>query len=289
MYAIEIDRLQKSYGKHVGTRDVTFSVKEGEMFGFVGPNSAGKSTTIRMLLQFIFADSGTAQICGYDTAKEAKHIKTFTGYVPSDVRLYGAMRVGTLLRYNERFYGGDCIAETTRLCKLFSIDVDKRFQELSTGNKKKVSLVCALAAKPRVLILDEPTSGLDPMVQKDLFAELKRQTADGLTVLLSSHNLAEVQEYCDRVAFIKDGTILAVTDLSEEMTPNKIVTVRGGGAAVAGMELISQAGDKRVFRFASDSAALLQALTKMRPEDFTVAHESMEERFMRMYAEEKQA
>ncbi len=284
MPAISIAHLKKNYGKHVGTKDVTFSVEEGEIFGFVGPNGAGKSTTIRILLNFIFADAGGAAICGKDCVKDARQIKTFTGYVPSDVRLYGDMRVSELLKYNAAFYGHDQSSEAKRLCGLFGLEAGKRFRALSSGNKKKAALICAMAAKPRVLILDEPTNGLDPMVQKDLFSELKLLAAGGVTVLLSSHNLAEVQEYCDRVAFIRDGEIIAVSDLDDaKQKTRRIVTVTGGGDAPAGLELLSHENGKRLFRTRADGVELLGMLSALKPDSFTVGQESIEDRFMSLY------
>lgn len=288
MPAIIINNLQKNYGKHIGTKDVSFEVNEGEILGFVGPNGAGKSTTIRILLNFIFASSGTASIHGLHCATHAKDIKAFTGYVPSDVRLYDGLKVGELLARNAGFYNQPQKEETARLCTLFGLDTQKRFRELSTGNKKKVSLVCALASKPRVLILDEPTSGLDPVVQHDLFLELKRQAAAGVTILLSSHNLAEVQEYCHRVAFIRDGKIIATSNLRDiAQSLQKIITVQGGGAAPAGLTLLSQDENKRVFSTQADGAALLQLLAALQPDSFTVVQESIEQRFMALYKEEQ--
>jgi len=287
MPVIELEGLKKNYGRHIGTRDVTFSVEAGEIFGFVGPNGAGKSTTLKVLMGLIFPDGGRAAICGLDVARESKRIKAFTGYVPADVRLYPNMRAGELLRRNAAFYGGSCAGETERLCGLFDIDPGKRFGELSTGNKKKVSIACALAPQPKIIILDEPTSGLDPVMQRTLFEELQRQTARRATVLLSSHNLSEVQEYCQHVAFIKDGRILTVADLAEADAPRKVITVTGGGVGAAGLELESEADGRRVFRTALSGAALLEALTALKPEDFTVAHEGMEERFWSLYGREE--
>ncbi len=286
MPVIQIENLKKNYGKHVGTRDVTFSVEQGEIFGFVGPNGAGKSTTLKALMGFILPSGGTASIRGLDVVRESKKIKSFTGYVSSDVRLYPDMRVGELLRRNAAFYGGGFTDETNRLCALFEIDAGKRFHELSTGNKKKVSILCALQPGPRVIILDEPTNGLDPVMQRTLFTELKRQTQGGATVLLSSHNLAEVQEYCGRVAFIKDGSILAITDLTEAAAPRKIITVTGGGALPDELELVGREGQKRVLRSALSGRALLDALAALAPEDFTVENESMEEHFWQLYGKE---
>ncbi|MDL2324273.1 ATP-binding cassette domain-containing protein [Ruminococcaceae bacterium OttesenSCG-928-A16] len=284
MAIIEIQNLQKCYGKNVGTRDVTFSVEQGEIFGFVGPNGAGKSTTLKVLMGFIFAQGGSASICGQDVVKHTKEIKAFTGYVPSDVRLYPGMRVAELLKRNAGFYDGNLAAETERLCALFEIDTSKRFHELSTGNKKKVSIACALMPGPKVIILDEPTNGLDPVMQKALFAELERRRAAGATVLLSSHNLAEVEEYCTRVAFIKDGSILAVTDLRQAAAQHKIITLTGGSAEVPeDLELLREEGGKRVFRTALAGGEVLRALSAMVPEDFTVENESMEAYFWNLY------
>jgi ABC-2 type transport system ATP-binding protein len=284
---IQVEHLQKNYGEHIGIKDVTFSAKEGEILGFVGPNGAGKSTTIRTLMGFIFASGGTASIGGFDCKKDSKEIKSFTGYVPSEVRLYGNMKVEELLYYNNLFYGKPVQQETSRLCRLFEVDRSKRFRELSTGNKKKVSIVCALGAKPKAVILDEPTSGLDPIMRKALFEELRRMVADGMTVLLSSHDLAEVEEYCDRVAFIRDGTIIAISDLMKAGTPRKIVRITGGGDGVPeGWDLIKKEQGRRVLRTAADSKSILAALSSLAPDDFTVENERMEERFWDLYGKE---
>lgn len=284
---IKIEHLEKSYGQNKALRSVSFSAHAGEMLGFVGPNGAGKSTTIRILLGFLFASGGQASIGGLDCAKEGRRIKQMTGYVPSDVRLYPDMRVGELLRRNAAFYANTDLDEMRRLCELFELDETKRFRELSTGNKKKVVLVCALSTNMRVLILDEPTSGLDPMVQKALFAELKRQTERGVCVLLSSHNLAEVGEHCDRVAFIRDGAIIAQTNLQgKQHTAQKIVTITGGGKLPAQMTLLRTNGDERVLSTPLDGEALLSHLSQIGPSSFLVRNESMEERFMSLYEKE---
>ncbi|WP_027622159.1 ABC transporter ATP-binding protein [Acetivibrio clariflavus] len=288
MDTIQVTNLKKYYGKHLGIENVSFSVKKGEKLGFVGPNGAGKSTTIRILLNFIFPNGGNATICGMDVVKESHEIKKFTGYVPSDVRFYGDMTVKELIRVSNGFYDGFHDKEAERLCNLFELNSSKKFYELSTGNKKKTAIICALAAKPKVLILDEPTNGLDPMMQKRLFAELKNQSANGVSILLSSHNLGEVQEYCHRVAFIKQGKILAITDLKEMRYPQKIITTIGGKDIIhPSMELLEQGEVKRTFRYKGDSALLLKLLQEANPEDFTVNNESLEERFMNLYGMEE--
>lgn len=291
MNAIECLGLQKYYGKSLGVEDVTFSVEEGELFGFVGPNGAGKSTTIKLLLNFLFPTAGRAAIMDKDAAKESKAIKRFTAYVPSDVRLYGDMTGAELLRATASFYPGADKSAAKALMEAFELDASKRFRELSMGNRKKLSIVSALAANPRVLILDEPTSGLDPVMQKRLFVELRRRTEGGMTVFLSSHNLAEVQEYCDHVAFIKRGRIVALTDLKEPVMLQKIVTVWSDEPVdFSGIpaELIAQADKKRVYRVDGAPDALLRALAGAKIEDFTVEAERLEDRFLSLYEEAKE-
>ncbi|PKM49312.1 MAG: ABC transporter ATP-binding protein [Firmicutes bacterium HGW-Firmicutes-7] len=289
MDAIQISNLKKYYGKSLGVEEVSFSVKEGEIFGFVGPNGAGKSTTIRILLNFIFPSGGFATIWSKDVVKESKEIKKSTGYVPSDVRFYEDMTVRSLIRVSNGFYSSSHEEEADRLCKLFELDRAKKFYELSMGNKKKVAVVCALAAKPKVLILDEPTNGLDPMMQKQLFTELKNQSTNGVSILLSSHNLGEVQEYCQRVAFIKQGKILAVTDLKEIHQPHKIVTTWGGKDIIhPSIQLLKQKEVKRVFRYQGNSVLLLKLLHQADLEDVTIENESLEERFMDLYGKEEE-
>lgn len=283
MSVLSISHFRKYYGKHPGVKDISLSVYAGEILGFVGPNGAGKSTTIKALMGFIAASGGTASIGGYDVAKDSKAIKQFTGYVPSDVRLYSDMKVRELIERNAGFYAIDCSLEAQRLRELFDVDENKRFHELSTGNKKKVSIVCALMTRPKVIILDEPTNGLDPVMQKKLFAELVERTNDGATVLLSSHNLAEVQAYCHRVAFIKDGIIVAVTDLRNQ-TPRKIITITGGGEPIPeGLELVSREGESRVLRTTQAGEAILPILMELSPDDFTVENESMEKYFWNLF------
>lgn len=288
MEAIQIQQLKKYYGKHQGVENISFTVKEGEIFGFVGPNGAGKSTTIRMLLNFIFPTGGEATICGKDIVKDSKEIKRFTSYVPSDVRYYGNMTVRELIRENNQFYDESFKVETDRLCQLFDLDTGKKFSELSTGNKKKVSIVCALATKPKVLILDEPTNGLDPIIQKRLFGELKRQAENGVAILLSSHNLTDVQEYCDRVGFVKQGKLIALTDLKELSTPQKVITTWGGKILPEEQfQMIEQEGTKRVFRYRGGPPYLLTYLQEAAPDDFTVENESLEDRFLYLYGKEE--
>ncbi len=287
MSVIEIRNLTKYYGKNLGIKDVNLSVEQGEMLGFVGPNGAGKSTTIKVLLNIIFPTSGKATILGKDAATESKEIKKFTTYVPTDVRFYENLTAKELLERTLSFYKLKKGPEFERLVTLFGVEIEKKFSELSSGNKKKVAIVSALLPEPKVLILDEPTNGLDPLMQKLLFQELQTRVENGMTVLLSSHNLSEIQEYCPRVAFIKGGTILAVEDMTKDIKPEKIVTAWSGHGFETlqglGIRIIEQNGTKFVFAYKGDAKPLADALSRADLLDFTVENRSLEDQFMELY------
>ena len=213
MNVIDIKNLTKSYGKSRGIEDVTFSIEKGEIFGFIGPNGAGKSTTIRLLLSLIYPDNGHATIENMDCFKDSKNIKKILGYVPSEVNFYDDMKVIDLFDYSSRFYKKDCSDRSLVLSKRLGLDITKKINALSYGNKKKVAIIQALLHCPKVLIFDEPTSGLDPLIQNEFFEILKEEKKRGTTILFSSHVLNEVQKACDRVAIIKEGKILTIEQI----------------------------------------------------------------------------
>lgn len=211
---IEINKLTKYYGKSKGIENVTFNVEEGEIFGFIGPNGAGKSTTIRTLLALIYPTSGEATIFGMDCIKMAPEIAKRVGYLPSEVFYYDGMKVKDLLNYSASFYKKDCKNRINELAKLLDLDLNRKIDDLSYGNKKKVGIVQGLLHSPDLIILDEPTSGLDPLMQQTFFDLLQEENKRGATVLMSSHILGEVQRMCGRVAIIKDGTIVKLEKIS---------------------------------------------------------------------------
>ncbi|MBQ2532087.1 MAG: ABC transporter ATP-binding protein, partial [Lachnospiraceae bacterium] len=157
--AIEINHLTKHYGKHRGVEDVSFSVEAGDIFGFLGPNGAGKSTTIRSMLGFLQYE-GEIRILGMDARKDHERILREVGYMPSEAMFYPSMRVRDVIRFSAEVRGMDCKQEAKMLCDRLKVDVDRKINELSLGNRKKVSIVCAMQHKPKLFIFDEPTSGL---------------------------------------------------------------------------------------------------------------------------------
>jgi len=216
MNAIETKKLTKYYGTSRGIVDVDMTVVEGEIFGFIGPNGAGKSTTIRTLLGLIYPTSGSAAIFGKDVVKDGPEIRENVGYLPSEVFYYDDMRAIDLLKYSASFYKKDAKAIEKRireLAEMLDLDLKKKIDDLSYGNKKKVGIIQGLAHEPKLIILDEPTGGLDPLIQQQFFNLLRVENEKGATILFSSHILGEVQKLCDRVAIIKDGTIIKVEQI----------------------------------------------------------------------------
>ncbi|MBB1515519.1 ABC transporter ATP-binding protein [Tessaracoccus sp. MC1679] len=216
MYVIETQKLTKSYGSARGIVDVDMSVLDGEIYGFIGPNGAGKSTTIRTLLGLIHPTSGSATVFGKDITQFGPEIRQEVGYLPSEVFYYDDMRVIDLLKYSASFYAKDrkvTEARIRELAEMFDLDLKKKIDDLSYGNKKKVGIIQGLAHEPKLIILDEPTGGLDPLIQQQFFHRLREENQRGATILFSSHILGEVQRLCDRVAIIKEGSIIKVEEI----------------------------------------------------------------------------
>ena len=289
MYVIETNNLCKSYGKSRGIIDVNLKIKEGEIFGFVGPNGAGKSTTIRTLLNFIFPTSGSAKILGKDIVKESSEIKKYIGYVPSEVKFYDEVKVKDIIKYSASFYNNVSQEEVDKLYKILDVDINKKMSELSLGNKKKVAIVQALIHRPKLLILDEPTNGLDPLIQKKLFELLEEARENGTTVFLSSHNLVEVENLCDRVAVIKDGKIidtivieklskklgLKVVIKSNEINEDKINEING--------QVISKEKNEFIFHYNNGVDSLIKELSKYKIEKLLISEQTLEDTFMNYY------
>lgn len=225
MSVVQANRLTKTYrGGARGIRDISFSIEEGEIFGFIGPNGAGKSTTIRTLLQLIHPTSGEAAIFGKPVVKHGKDIRRQIGYVPSEVHYYDDMKVIDLLAYSQRFYGKANKGRVEQLCSRLQLDVHRKIEDLSFGNRKKVGIVQALLHEPKLLILDEPTGGLDPLMQSVFFELMEEENRKGATVFFSSHILSEVQKMCDRVALIKEGSLIQVETI-DNLTKNNFKNV----------------------------------------------------------------
>lgn len=215
--AISISNLTKNYGKQRGVVNLSLQVKQGDIFGFLGPNGAGKSTTIRSLLGLIQFQKGSAAILGMDVKTQSKEILREIGYMPSEAMFYPSMKVKDVIRFAADMRKTDCSGEAEMLCERLMIDQSKKIEELSLGNRKKVSIVCAMQHKPRLFVFDEPTSGLDPLIQAEFFKLVLEYNRQGTTCFLSSHVLSEVKKYCHHAAIIRGGELIC-TDTVENLT-----------------------------------------------------------------------
>ena len=208
--------------------------------------------------------------------------------MPSEAAFYPHMRVREILKLSADLRKRDCRKEAAKLCDRLSLDTGKKIRELSLGNRKKVSIVCALQHEPQLCILDEPTSGLDPLMQREFFALLEERNAAGTTVFLSSHVLSEVQRHCRHAAVIRDGRLL-LSDSIENMghTDARRVTLRGVDKppVLENIRDITAAGDTVTFLYRGDIQALLTALAALPLTDVTIAEPDLEEIFMHYYNE----
>src|SRR4030043_2023526 len=229
MSIIEVNKLTKYYGKARGIVDVSFSVDEGEIFGFIGPNGAGKSTTIRLFTSLIYPTKGDAKIFGKDCIKYGPEIRQEIGYLPSEVFYYEGMKVRDLLKYSASFYPKDCTQRINELADLMELDLKRKIEDLSYGNKKKVGIVQGLLHQPKLIVLDEPTAGLDPLMQQNFFNLIREENKRGATVFFSSHILGEGQRMCSRVAIIKEGAIVNIQDI-KSLQKDNYKKVRVGAA-----------------------------------------------------------
>ncbi len=290
---IEIKNLTKSYQKSRGIIDVNLNVERGEVFGFIGPNGAGKSTTIRTLLGLIYPSSGSAAIFGKSCIEDPK-VRMEVGYLPSEVFYYDNMRVIDLLKYSASFYKKDCTRRIQELADIMDLDLKKKIEDLSFGNKKKVGIVQGLLHEPKLIILDEPTSGLDPLMQQTFFELIKEENRKGATIFFSSHILSEVQKMCSRVAFIKEGRILKQEKMSTLQEDNyKKFNLEAKSLLTEGM--FAQQGISKLeikentasFIFKGNLNSMIKQIAELDLRNISIEEPDLEEIFLHYYAREE--
>ena len=271
---VVIKNLTKNYGKHRGVSDVSFEVRKGEIFGFLGSNGAGKSTTIRSMLGLIKYETGQIEIMGKDAVKGHEEILENIGYMPSEAWFYHGMTVKEILKLAADARKKDCSAEAEKICERLQVDTNRKISDLSLGNRKKVSIVCAMQHKPELFVLDEPTSGLDPLMQNSFFELINEYVKEGATCMLSTHVLSEVKTYCDRVAIMKEGKLL-VTDTVDHLTRSNTKRIK-----------MTRDGERLDFIYKDDLNNLYKELMGHNIEDIVIEEPSIEEIFMHYYEKE---
>ncbi|MCD7922591.1 MAG: ABC transporter ATP-binding protein [Clostridiales bacterium] len=209
MTMISVDHLTKDYGHGRGVFDVSIQVKEGECYGFLGPNGSGKTTTIRHLMGFSKPGQGTTMVSGMDSWKNSAALKNIVGYLPGEVTLPAGMSGTAFLRMMDRMRRVKKTGYLNMLLERFELDPAISIKQMSLGVKRKLAVVTAFMHDPGILILDEPTSGLDPVMQETFIDFVKEEKSRGKTIFLSSHIFHEVDACCDRIGIIRDGKIVS--------------------------------------------------------------------------------
>ncbi len=286
MAIIKTKALTKYYGKQRGIIDLDLEVKEGEFFGFIGPNGAGKSTTIRTLLGLIKKTSGEAEIFSKDIEKFKDEILSDIGYMPSEAVFYNNMKVKDIIKLSADLRKKDCKKEAQLLCERLSLDTNKRIDELSLGNRKKVSIVCAMQHKPSLYILDEPTSGLDPLMQKEFFDILSERHKEGATMFLSSHILSEIQKHCTTAAIIKEGKLVAY-DTVENLSKSNAKRIQLIGftdiSENESIKSVEKSQNSVSFLYTGEIKEFISYANTLPLTDITITEPDLDEIFMHYY------
>ncbi|HIW63646.1 MAG TPA: ABC transporter ATP-binding protein [Candidatus Stackebrandtia excrementipullorum] len=289
---IDIAQLVKAYGRNKALTGLDLTIAPGEVHGFLGPNGSGKTTTIRILLGLIRSDSGTVRLFGDDPWRNAVELHQRLAYVPGDVNLWPTLTGGEAVDLLGRLRGGVDRSRVDALMQRFDLDPTKKARTYSKGNRQKVALVAALAGHADLLILDEPTSGLDPLMEavfQDCIREVK---AEGRTVLLSSHIMAEVEALCDKVSIIRRGRTVQTGTLTEMRHLTRTSVTAHTARPVTGIAQASGVHDFRIdgdqVRFDVETDRLEPVMTQLAGFGITSLVSrppTLEELFLRQYGD----
>lgn len=288
MPAIEIKNLKKHFGRTRAVDGINLSVEKGEIFGFLGPNGAGKTTTIRCMLDFIRPTDGEIKILGLDPKINGVELRSKMSFLPGGARLYDQWTGDDHISFIHSF-GGDR-SVSNKLVKNLDLDTGKKFKNLSSGNKQKLSLILALMKRPEILILDEPTNALDPLLQNQVHETLREFQKDGMTIFMSSHNLTEVDQICSRVAIIKAGKIVSeesIKGLKEKRMHSVSVVfdqkISKDSFKLSGIKRIEEIDSSLIISFLGDIDPLVKELSKYKIKEIEITGASLEEIFLEFY------
>jgi ABC-2 type transport system ATP-binding protein len=291
---IETDRLTKRYGEARGIEDVTLRVEAGEVFGFLGPNAAGKTTTIRTLLDLLHPTSGTACLFGLDSRRDSLAIRARLGNLPGDFSYDPRLTGRELLSFLAEVRGVEGLGRAPVLAERFEADLERPLGSLSRGNRQKIGLIQALFHGPELLILDEPTTGLDPLMQEEFLDLVREEREQGTSVFLSSHELDEVQRACDRVGVIREGRLVAVEDVAD-LTGRayRHVAIEFAGPVdesefrrLAGVSELVAVDNRITFKVEGDLDPVVKAAARHAVRDLEVTRPTLEEVFLTYYGRE---
>ena len=292
---ISINHLTKTYkgAKAPALDSLSLHVAPGEVYGFLGANGAGKSTTIRLLLNFIQPTHGSAKIFGKDIVKEATSIRKKVGYLSGDLSMHGQVTGKRLLDYLASLSGGIDASYRDELVQRFEAQLDVPIKTLSKGNRQKIGIIQAFMHKPTALILDEPTTGLDPLMQEEFYKTVREAKSRGAAVFFSSHNLMEAQILCDRIGIIRRGKLIheqVVGNSTSLTTPrfNLRLKNKRDGALLArspAVTVVSSSNDTLVVTPAHSLRQFFGALSRYEVDAFSVQVLNLEDEFMEYYGD----
>jgi ABC-2 type transport system ATP-binding protein len=289
---IEIKNLTKMYGAHVGVKDLNLNVHKGEIMGFLGSNGAGKTTTIRSCLALLAKTEGQITIFGLDSHKNATDIREKTGYLPGDFGLIPSIKVKSYLNYllSLRKYRSE--EKMISLADQLELDLNRKTDELSKGNKLKVGIIQSLMADPDLIIMDEPTSGLDPLIKQEFYRIIREEKKSGKTVFMSSHILADVERVCDRVAVIRKGHMQVVEEIQAlQKKTGKVLEVEFGDPfttdefKIKGVSGIQQDDNRVVLTIHENLDDVIEVVSKHRILNMNLQTYSLEQLFLKYYVE----
>ena len=296
MTVLKVSNLTKYYGKILGVKDVTFSVEEGEIFGFLGSNGAGKTTTIRLLMNLLRRDDGGITLFGTTLNKDSVRLREKIGYLPGDFHPYWEMSGGNFLKYMAKYRARSPVLREKLFgqLNLTGQDISQKIKYLSHGTRQKLGIVLAFEHDPELAILDEPTIGLDPLIQESFYEIIWDFQKRGKTIFLSSHILPEVEKVCHRVAIIRNGEIVALESIEKlrEKRPRRMTlelkdAVNMKPLNFSGVKLLKQTGTRFDFLIEGDIGVLLNELIKLPIKDLIFPEPDLEDIFLDYYTEKK--
>jgi ABC-2 type transport system ATP-binding protein len=292
--AIEFRNLTKSYGQVQALRGIDLEVGRGEIFGFLGPNGAGKTTAIRCMLDLIRPNSGKLRVLGRDPQANSVEVRKKTGYLPGELSLDDNLNPRQILKLFDRMRGGGVDwEEVSAMAERLQLDLDKAIKNLSKGNKQKVGVIQAFMHHPELLLLDEPTSGLDPLMQKEVVALVREAKASGATVFFSTHILSEAQEVSERIAIVRNGSIVKSGDTSELISQSILranIVLRvpiefDELGKLSGIRVLAGSDGHRLkVEISGEMDELFQLLAGHRVTHFETERASLEDVFLALYA-----
>ncbi|MDV8070625.1 ABC transporter ATP-binding protein [Rhodococcus sp. IEGM 1366] len=287
---IEVHELVKTFGRTRALNGLELTVDEGQVHGFLGPNGAGKSTTLRVLLGSLHPDSGEATVFGRNPWRDAVELHRDMAYVPGDVTLWPSLSGGETIDLLARMRGGLDSTRKKELIERFDLDPRKKGRAYSKGNRQKVTLISALSSNARLLLLDEPTSGLDPLMEKVFRECVAEASGRGVSVLLSSHILSEVEALCEHVTIIRSGktvesgTLESMRHLSRTSITAELLGDPGDLSRIGGVADIQLDGSMLHCQVDSEHLGeLIRVLGDTGVRSFVSAPPTLEELFLRHY------